>query len=433
MRERCNSSMSRLGLFFGILLLRADVGELQVHERYQRTITTSGVGGNCAVLDPQIFAHAAESLRDLRLIGTNGAELPYVITVSGTAIVENVTAPVRNIVQHGGVLAFDLEMPSRPYTDVLLDLADTDFVATASVNGRQTMSSGTTQLGTFAIFDLNAQHLPRSTVLHLLEITLPLLHVELRTAPGSRALRPEMLRGATVPPSREAQTLYTTAVSSSDVQQRGQQTVVRFNVARRVPIERAAIFLLPGFHGDFNRTVQIEARAVGRSANSLGSAAGEVETLTGVIARLHLVHDGALLTADRMTVPATLGANLQTAAAVEVAIDNGTNAPLPVRSVDLGIRERRVCFDVPADVGALTLFYGDPGMEAPDYGTASRLSVGASSPLATMGPEQLHPAYAKRTDRRSLTRRHPRLISLGLLLVICLGGVVALRSAKLRL
>ena len=425
--------MTRLGLFLTLLLLRADGGEQQVHERYQRMITMNGVGGNCAVLDPQVFAHAAESLNDLRLIGADGAELPYVVTVSGTAVVENVTAPVRNIAQHGGALTFDLEMPARPYTDVTLDLAGTDFVATAVVSGRQPLSPVTTQLGKFAIFDLSAQHLPRSTVLHLQESTLSLLHVELRAAPGSRALRPEMLRGATVPPSREAQTLYTTAVRSSDVQQRGQQTVVLLHVAGRVPIERATVFLSPGFHGDFNRTVQIEARAVEGSAKNVDAIAGEVETLTGVIARLRLVRDGVLLLADRMTIPATLGANLQTAAAVEVVIENGSNAPLPVRSVELETRERRVCFNAPRDAGPLTLFYGDRRLKAPDYSSASRLSVSTSSPSATMGPEQLNPAYAERVDRRSLTRRHPRLFSLGLLLVICLGGVVALRSAKLRL
>ena len=186
--------------------------------------------------------------------------------------------------------------------------------------------------------------------MQLQETALPMLHVELRAAPGSRALRPEMVLGATVPPPREAQTLYTTAARSSGVIQRGQETVATLSLPPRVPIERVRVALEPGSHANFDRAVRIEARRV--SGYTTNTDAGETETLSGVIARLHLTRYGILLTADRMTVPATLGANLQTAATVDVAIENSNKSPLPVHSVELQTRERRLCFDDPAAGGA---------------------------------------------------------------------------------
>lgn len=416
----------------GLLLLTADRGELPSRFRFERSVLTKNAGKSCAVLDPLIFAHAAESLSDLRLLRSDGTQVPYVLTLSETAA-ERVTIPVRNLVGNGNQIAFDLDMPARPYTDVVLDLASTDFVATAFVTGRDVASPGMRQLGQFAIFDLSAEHLPRSTVLHLQETALPMLHVELRAAPGSRALRPEMVRGATVPPSREAQTLYTTAVETSDVAQRGQETVATLNVPPRVPIEQVRISLAPGFHGDLNRAVRIEARAVAGTGSRTAADAGEGETLTGVIARLHLMRDGLLLTTDRMTVPATLGANLQTEATVEVAIENGGSTPLPVSSVELQTRERRICFDMTTKVVPLTLFYGDAHLHAPVYAEAPRLAANHTVQVANLGAEGRNPMFVGQADERPLLRRHPRLFSLGFLLLVCLSGVVALRSTRLRL
>ena len=304
--------MSRLAWMVGLTLLASDGAGPSAHFRYERSVVVTGAGESCAVLEPLIFAHAAESLTDLRLLRTDGGEVPYALTESGTAGVENVTARVRNLIGHGSGVSFDLTMPARAYTDVVLDLAGTDFVATALVSGSGADGVGKTPLGQFAVFDLSAQHLPRSTVLALQETTLPVLHVELRAAPGSRPMAAPMVRGATVPPSREAQTLYTTAVRSSAVQQRGQQTVVTLAVPPRVPIERVRVELAPEFYGNFERAVRIEARGD-----------GDAETISGVIAQLHMQRDGLLLAMDRRSMAATLGANLQTAATVSVAIENG--------------------------------------------------------------------------------------------------------------
>ncbi len=420
--------LSRWALGLSLLLLHV-VGagaDPRSQLRYQRAVRAQGVGESCAVLDPLLFAHAAASLSDLHLLRADGVEAPYVLTLSGTAGVESETVGARDVRQRAGMVSFDLAMPARPYTDVVLDLATTNFVATARVTGGDGLANARLlPMGEFAIFDLSAEHLPRSTVLHLRESTAALLHVELRAAPGSRALLPEMVRGAVVPPSREAQTLYTAAVSTSVFVQRGGETDARLTLPARVPIERVRVVLAPRYHGNFSRALRIHAWPV-------GGAGGEGEVLTGTLASLHLRRDGVMLEDERLSAPATLGANLQTAAEVEVEIENGGAPALPVRSVLLETRERRLCFEAPADGASLTLFYGDPQPRLGAERRGAELRLSGAPGLATIGPEEVNRRFTGGFDRRSLTRRHPRLFSLGLILLVCLGGVVVLRSGKMR-
>ena len=155
--------------------------------RYQRTVTVNnGSGQNCAVVDPQIFPHAAPSLKDLRLY-QDGREVPYAITLSEPQQPDSDTAHVRNLGLRGRNIVFDVEMPNRSYTEITLDLAGQDFLATATVSGtRDPNYSNQTRLGEFTLFDLTSQHLSRNTTLHLQETSLPYLHIELAALSGAR-------------------------------------------------------------------------------------------------------------------------------------------------------------------------------------------------------------------------------------------------------
>jgi hypothetical protein len=145
--------------------------------RYQRNIAvSSGSGQSCAVIDPQIFPHAAPSLKDIRLY-QSGHEVPYAITLSVPQQPDSDTARVRNLGLRGRNIVFDVEMPNRPYTEITLDLSGQDFLATATVSGtRDPNYSNQTRLGEFTLFDLTSQHLSRNTTLHLQETSLPYLH-----------------------------------------------------------------------------------------------------------------------------------------------------------------------------------------------------------------------------------------------------------------
>jgi hypothetical protein len=382
--------------------------------RYERAVTTAGTGQACAVLDGQIFPHAAPSLRDLRLFA-GGREIPFAVTLSEAAQPQGDPARVLNLGRApNGDVTFDLEMPARPYTEVALDLAGKDFVATATVSGMEDLHGAqTTAIGSSTLFDLTTQRLGRSTLLSLPESSFRYLHVSLHlsgTAGQLSPAEPAIVRGAQVPPSREAQTLYTPVARTTSFSQRGRETVATFQIGARIPVEE----------GNFSRTVRVTARP-----NDAQTGAGAMtETLDGTILR---VHRGEIRKQE-LSFPASLGANLQGSATVEVAIENGDDQPMPVAAISLSMRERRVCFDVPSS--APTLFYGDPALAPPVY-DYSRLFSSAEHPIqARLGPEIPNPEFQPRADQRPFTERHPDLLWLALLVVVALLGTVALRSSR---
>ncbi len=392
-------------LLLALLLWQATPNSIPVtanpqYLRYQRAVTVAGDSGqSCAVVDPQIFPHAAPSLKDLRLY-QDGREVPYAITLSMPQQPDSDTGRVRNLGLRGRDVVFDVEMPNRPYTEITLDLAGKDFLATATVSGtRDPNYSNQTRLGEFTLFDLTSQHLSRNTTLHLQETNLPYLHIELTVSPatGNRSFTatPEMVLGVTVPPSRDPE---------------------------RIPVERVSFDLAPTYKANFSRDVRITDRPDGGS--SFGS-----ESLAGTILRVHLTQAGREIRQEQLSVPATLGSNMQSAATVEVAVDNGDDTPLPINAVRLEMRQRKICFDV-SGRQPLTLYYGDPALTAPQYDYARLFSPSDAMQTAQLGAEQLNPGYRDRPDARPLTERHPHLLWIVLLVVICILAIVAIRSSK---
>ncbi len=398
--------------------------------RYDRSVAAPGPGQACAVLDARTFAHAAPSLKDLRLyegIGTAAPrEVPYVITLSEPLQSDSVQADVVNLGERSGSIVFDLRMPSRPYTEVTLRLAGQDYIATASVSGSDRPGAASTDLGQFTIFDLTSQHLSHSTTLHLEESNFPWLHVVLsaHAAPGSHGFiaTPKMVLGAVVPPSREAQILYATAAETSTIVNHERQSIATFTLPQRVPVERVAFELSPAFTGNFSRDVRIYDRPEGAPETS-------GESLSGTIFRVRLAQGGQQIRQQQLSIPATIGSNLQSAATVEVVIENGDDTPLPVTAVRLEMRERNLCFNAPS-AAPLTLYYGDPALDVPVYDFARLYSTTAHTERARLGEEQLNPDFHPRPDNRPITERYPDLLWLALLAVICSLGFVAIRAAK---
>jgi hypothetical protein len=394
--------------------------------RYERSVSVAGPGEACAVVDPQIFPHAAASLKDLRIY-QGKQEIPYAITLSQALQPESETANVRNLGLRGRDISFDVEMPDRPYTEITLDLTAKNFLATAKVSGtRDPQYSNQTKLGEFTLFDLTSQHLSRNTTVHLQETNLPYLHIELSISPaaGERESnwRPEIVQGVTVPPSREAQTLYVTAATSNAIEQRGRQSIASFSLPERVPVERISFDLAPSFKSNFSRDIRVTDRPLGGS--NIAS-----ETMAGTILRVHLTQAGREIRQEELSVPAILGSNMQSKATVEVAVDNGDDKPLPIAAVRLEMRQRRICFDVP-NSQPMTLYYGDSTLTAPQYDYAKLFIPSNAKKTSQLGPEQSNPNYRERPDTRPFTERHPHLLWIVLLAVIFLLAIVAIRSSK---
>jgi hypothetical protein len=402
--------------------------------RFERAITVpSGAGQSCAIIDPALFPHAGASLKDLRLFQKN-REIPYAITLSEPQQPDSDTAVIRNIGLRSRNIVFDLEMPNRPYTELTLDLAGHDFIASATVSGTHDPNyANQTNLGEFTIFDLTSQHLSRNTTIHLQETNLPYLHIELAVSPvagdhtldtSPQALQ-KMVQGVTVPPSREAQSLYTKAAEASSITQRGRQSVATFALPQRVPIERVSFSLSPAFKANFSRDISIKDHPT----TSPNPADALSETLAGTILRVHLTQAGREIRQEQLSVPATLGSNMQSAATVEVAVNNGDDAPLPITAIRLEMRQRKICFDAPT-ADPLTLFYGDAALTAPQYDYTRLFSPSSEFHEAKLGPEQFNRAYKNRPDARPLTDRHPHLLWIALLFVICILAIIAIRSSK---
>jgi hypothetical protein len=439
--------------------------------RYERAVrVAAGAGQACAVLDAAIFAHAAPSLNDVRIFpkqeaaaGEAVSEVPYAITLSEAVSQETETARVLNLRagtgsgagKGGATIVFDLEMPQRAYTDVILNLdpAVHDFVATAAVTGANELGGRPTALGTFTLFDLASEHLSRDTTLPLQESTYRYLHVELTISPAPGAavgsatrFVPAMVRGATVPPSREAQSVYTT-VASVSVPTTGalasfHRTRFDLDLPLRVPVERVSFDLAPVYTGNFSRDVTLHARSNPDATISAESL--PVESVTGTIFRVHSTQEGRTINRQELSVPAVLGANLQHAARVWIEVENGDDQPLPIAAVRLEMRQRKICFEAPAtpsanfggthgaDAGSgLALFYGDAELAAPEYDYARMFVASRAALAAELGPEELNPNYrAPAAEVKPFAERHPELLWIALIAAICSLGIVALKAAR---
>jgi hypothetical protein len=437
------------------------------HMRYRRMLSVpSGDGQVCTVLDAQIFPHAEPSLKDLRVfpleagpssggpsqstqVQTSGPhEAPYAITLSETTSQDIRAAKVLNLGTSGKsgggsepLIVFDLEMPERPYTDVILGLGGADFLATATVSGMETLGGKTTALGVFTLFDLTAQRLSRDTTLPLPESTFRFLHVSLSVspAPGTKSqaehFGPAMVEGAEVPPSREAQTIYTTvatvAMPTAATPPSLRKTRFDFVLPLRVPVERVSFDLPPAYAGNFSRDVIVKATPDSVPGNVEGMAL-PTEAIMGTISRVHTVQAGRRINEEALSLPATIGSNLQSAAHVSVEVDNGDDLPLPIAAVRLEMRQRKLCFDAPANLGAgIALYYGDPALLAPVYDYQRLFAPSDKALVAMLGPEQLNPEYhPPPAEARSFTERHPEVLWIALIAVICALGTVALKSSR---
>jgi hypothetical protein len=402
----------------------ATVGDPQ-HMQYERALTLpQGVTGvACAVLDAGVFAHVqSRSADDLRVFG-GGAETPFVLSESAAQPVDVVAAQVENLGMRGGNVVFDLVMPDRVYSEVDLQIEAKDFVATAKVSGSDGRGGKRTDLGSFALFDLSAQNLSRSTSLPLQEVSFARLHVELHvTTPAGRAyaeVSPAMVVGATVPASREAQTLYT-VVASAQPEQSGQDTIARIDMPALVPVERVSFVLEPRFKADFLREVSIDTG----QGQTLESLPGEIERVT----RPGLAGEPEIRNA-RLSVDAVMASNLRVPSRYLITVKNGNDVPLPLKAVELEMRQRTVCFAAKAGV-SYVLRYGDPGLHAPVYDFA-RLYTGEAKPIVAMlGPEEENVAFRERADARPYTERHPEVLWIGLVIVVAALGATAMHSVK---
>ena len=125
--------------------------------------------------------------------------------------------------------------------------------------------------------------------------------------------------------------------------------------------------------------------------------------------------------------PVTIGANLQQAAKIFLAIDNSHQ--VFTRAI-LEMRKRSLCYQ-PRSASPLVLYLGGgQGIAAKTYGLANGFSVSANRPYATMGPLEPNPDL-EHPPRHPVSRLLIAIAALGLTLLLTLWiGLELMRKEK---
>jgi hypothetical protein len=390
--------------------------------RYKRAVqnTPQTQLQTCASLPPDVFAHSAPQLTDLRLYRAD-METPYVVRLAASIAQSQSAIQPLNLGQRDGKAVFDAAMPEGHYSDVELAIHAEDFIATVDVTGSQAQS-GTpeTHLGSYTIFDFTRQKLGRSTVLHFPESDFRYLHFHI-----SPPLKPEQVTGLTVDRIPESKAQYVTVTDTSKIEQKNHTTQIEFTVPANVPVDRIAF--LPGVAaGNFSREVTV---TIAPAAAPVAEETPESVTLTGNLLRIHGEHDGHRIDEERLTIETGQYAARDQATQWTVSIDNGDDAPIALSAVHPEMLERTLCFDA-APNNKYQLDYGDPALAAPRYDYATLFTPEKDAAQATLAAEENNPLWQPRPDERPFTEKHPALLWAALIAVIALLGGIVLRSAK---
>jgi hypothetical protein len=376
-------------------------------------------GQACVALDPEIFAHAAGNLADLRLYRGN-VESPYVIRNAETQRRSPQVISTLNLGRKAGRTVFDATMPKSIYSDLELDVTGHDFLATVTVSGAQTETAKPTRIGSYTIFDFSRERLGRSTVLHLPRSDFRLLHFEI-----AGPLGPDNINGLRAEAEAPGEPKYVVIAEAASLAQKGRTSVAEFSVPAGVPVDRIA-FLPSAAPVNFSRDVEMEIRAEPRSAQD--ATVIPPVNASGNLLRVHRVQDGLHIDEERLAVNAPMGV-FDTPTRWTISVQNGDDAPIGFTRVRLEMLERDLCFEA-AGSAAYTLYYEDKALLAPRYDYARWFAPQANAAVASLGAEQPNPAWHPRPDDRPFTERHPALLWGTLVAVVIFLGAVALRSAR---
>jgi hypothetical protein len=130
--------------------------------------------------------------------------------------------------------------------------------------------------------------------------------------------------------------------------------------------------------------------------------------------------------AGQLSIPVTLGANLQDMAEVNVLV---TPAPKSLTAIVFEMRRRELCYK-PVSEEPVRIVYGDPEAQLIHYDYALHYTPTATPVLATIGPREVNPAYEPPTVVQPfLTLRQ----KLGVVIGLCVGMIAVTFAALARM
>ena len=318
-------------------------------------------------------------------------------------------------------------MPEGTYSDVTLDIAAQNFLATVTVRGSHAqvgpdLHGNETKLGSYTIFDLTNQKLGRSTTLHLPESDFRYLHFSI-----AGPLTPENMTGLSVERLPASEPKYLTVAASSRMKMQGHVSVIELTVPAHVPVDRL-VFSPAAEPITFTRDVTVSVSPVVRTIPATDVEPALEAKSSANLLRLHREEDGHRIDEERLTVEAPAH-HFDGATKWTIEIENGSDLPLKMQSVRLEMLERTLCFQASANA-RYALFYGDPALAAPHYDYAALFAPQPNALQLSAGAEAHNPDYHPRPDDRPFTERHPALLWAALFAVIGLLSSIALRSSK---
>jgi hypothetical protein len=415
--------MIRASAALGLLLLAAPSPELR-YFHFERPIQLAeqSAGQSCLVVDPGVFAHASAQLGDLRVF-QGATETPFVVRSDVQVAANDQTIALLNIGKNGNETVFDGEMPAGHYSDLQLKITGHDFLATVSVSGSQEQSGGSrTKLGAFTIFDLNAQRLGRSTVLHLPESDFRFLHFLIEGP-----IAPKDVTGLSVTHLPASKPKFVGVVAAANSTTKNRNSVIEFVVPAHTPVD--SVVFEPGQSpANFSRDVEISVEPVPQAKPNDSNEPPQPFTTSGNVLRVHSVQDGHRIDEEHLALDAPQF-YFDGPAKWTITVENHDDVAIQNLSARLEMLERRLCFDAAAGA-AYTLYYGDQALAPPQYDYASLFVMEQNPVAAQLGAEIANPIWQARPDERPFTEKHPILLWVALVLVIASLGAVAFRSFK---
>jgi hypothetical protein len=414
-----------LGCFGSVFAQSNVVTAAREYFRYTRDAAISQAAKqNYLIVDAAIWAHARGDLSDVRLYD-HEAQVPYKLSEEQSASsTDERPARILNLGVRSGRTEFDLDIGGEAeYNRVLLHLQAANFVATATTEGRDALGvSGETtgrKLSTSTLYDFSREALGNHFALNLPLSTFRYLHVSI-----TPAILPRNVAGASTSVQREAQTAWISAGRCHSPEQAGRVTRIVCDLDPGVPVGRI-LFTVPSAQVNFRRSYRV------RSVAANGDSPQASELGSGSISRIRMKSGGREVVTEELAPSFYTRNESQNVFQVLIEIDNGDNTPLTVEKVEPQSVERRIYFD-PAGRTAISLYYGDEKLPAPDYDYAKFFNKDADAAQAILGVESQNPNHTRRPDERPWSERHQWVMWGTMLLAVAVLAALALKGLTSR-
>jgi hypothetical protein len=364
---------------------------------------------NYLIVDAVVWSHARPDLADLRLYdGTT--QVPYqVLSERGATFAQEIEAKILNLAEYGDHTEFDLDVsPVTEYNRIHLAIERKDFLATATVSGRNDLSrvSAASSPTQSTLFDFSRENLGSNGTIALPDWSFRYVHI--RLSPG---ILPNEVHQATVAYLQQKKGQWTAAGACKQNGEQKRSTVFTCDVPPSMPIDRIQ-FDVPTTRVNFRRSVSV--------ANERGN-----QITAGGIGRVRMNRAGTTAISEDLIV------NIfgDYTSHLTITIDNGDDPPISFDRVQPQSLERRLYFE-PQGKRTLKLYYGDDKLSSPVYDYAKFFREDPNAAVAELAPETSNSTHTGRPDDRPWSERHRIIVWAAMILAVAVLGFLALRGLR---